>query len=331
MGAKPSVSAAAARPSARLSNATPFGKAATEAQRALEAALDGVEAWRGRILGYKPVLGGISNTNWRIEVAGEPTTFFLKMPGAGTEMFIDRQAAFEASRRAEALGIGPKIYDYLAADGIEIAAFIEERRPCVNGDFLDPDVRRSALGIYRTFNDSGKLSLTKTVFDMIDEHVEQARSLGGDFPLDSEWLFAQARRAKAALDASGLDLVPCFNDPMPGNFMVAADKSILLIDYEYASNNDRCYELGIWCGEMFFSDAIEAEVIETYFGRFDPAMQARLVVYKALADVKWSTWAMVQNKISTLDFDFYKYGAWKHMRARSIMRDPRWPDYLRRV
>jgi thiamine kinase-like enzyme len=315
----------------RLSGATRFGAAATDGERALEAALRDVTPWRGRIIGYTPVLGGISNTNWRIEVANEPTTFFLKMPGAGTEMFIDRDAAFEASKRAETLGIGPRIFDYLAHKGIEIAEFVEGRRPCVNGDFLDADVRRAALKTYRAFNDSGSLTLTKTVFDMIDEHVEQAKGLGGAFPLDAEWLFAQYRRARAALEASGLDLVPCFNDPMPGNFMLGADKSILLIDYEYASNNDRCYDLGIWCGEMFFPEAIEDEVIETYFGRFDPAMKARLVVYRALADVKWSTWAMVQNKISTLDFDFYKYGAWKHMRARAVMRDPRWPDYLRAV
>lgn len=34
---------------------------------------------------------------------------------------------------------------------------------------------------------------------------------------------------------------------------------------------------------------------------------------------------MVQNKVSTFDFDVFKYGVWKHMRARSIMSDPRWP------
>ncbi len=314
-----------------LPGAIPFGAGTSEAERELEGVLDLVEPWRGRILGYVPVLGGISNTNWRIEVAGEPTTFFLKMPGRGTEMFIDRHAALEASRRAQALGIGPRLHEHLAHRGIEIHDFITGRRACTNADFADPDIRAAAVATYRTFNGSGLLPLTKTVFDMIDEHVEQAKTLGGAFPLDSEWLFKQVRLARAALEASGLDLAPCFNDPMPGNFMLGADKSIMLIDYEYASNNDRCYDLGIWCGEMFFSDAIEAEVIETYFGRFDPRMKARLVVHRALADVKWSTWAMVQNKISTLPFDFYKYGAWKHMRARSVMRDPRWVDTLKAV
>ncbi len=314
-----------------LVGATPFGAGVSEAERELEAVLEAIEPWRGRILGYVPVLGGISNTNWQVEVAGEPNTFFLKMPGRGTEMFIDRAAALEASRRAQALGIGPRLHEHLADRGIEIHDFITGRRPCTNADFADRDVRAAAVATYRTFNGSGLLSLTKTVFDMIDEHVDQARTLGSAFPADAAWLFKQVRLARAALDASGLDLAPCFNDPMPGNFMLAADKSIMLIDYEYASNNDRCYDLGIWCGEMFFSDAVEAEIIEAYFGRFEPRIKARLTVHRALADMKWATWAMVQNKISTLPFDFYKYGAWKHMRARSVMRDSRWVDILRSV
>ena len=125
----------------------------------------------------------------------------------------------------------------------------------------------------------------------------------------------QTRLAQLALEASGLDLVPCFNDPMPGNFLIGEDGSILLIDFEYASNNDRLYDLAIWSGEMFFPESVDRELIEAYFGRYDEASFARLMVHKALADVKWSTWAMVQNTISTLDFDFYKYGIWKHMRG----------------
>jgi len=308
-----------------------LGEAANDAEREIEAVLCAVEAWSGQEIRYSPVHGGISNSNWRVRVAGEPGSFFVKVPGRGTEMFIDRKAAFEASRRAQELGIGPAIHDYLADRGVEIADFIEGRRPCTNRDFRSADVRRGVVGLYRTFNNSGLLSLTKTVFDMIDEHVDQVSELGGAFPADFAWLHKQYRLARSALEASGIDLVPCFNDPMPGNFLIADNNSIMLIDYEYASNNDRCYDLGIWCGEMFFSEEVETEVIEEYFGRCDRQLKARLVVHKALADMKWSTWAMVQNVVSALDFDFYKYGAWKHMRARSIMQDPRWVEYLKAV
>ena len=146
---------------------------------------------------------------------------------------------------------------------------------------------------------------------------------------DLPWLLYETSRAREAVAASGLDMVPCFNDPMSGNVLVDDAKAIMLIDYEYASNNDRCYDLGIWFGEMVFDPAREAELTEAYFGRVTAQAAARIAVYKALADVKWATWSMVQEKVSALDFDYRKYGVWKHMRARRVMHDPGWPGWLR--
>lgn len=306
-----------------------IGMASSDAERAVEAAIVQVAAWHDRRTTYRPVLGGISNTNFRIEIEHEPISYFLKIPGRGTEMFIDRRAARAASRQAEAIGVGPRTFDYLDHLDIEIAEFIEGRRPSTHGDFADPVIREGATQAYQRFHAASPLPLTKTVFDMIDEHVEQADKLGSHKPPDHEWLLRQYQQARRALEASGLDLVPCFNDPMPGNFLIGDDKSIKLIDFEYASNNERLYDLAIWSGEMFFSEDIDRSIIEMYFGRYDQSLHARFIVLKALADIKWSTWAMVQNRISTLDFDFYKYGIWKHMRARSIIQDPRWPLLLK--
>ncbi|MES5045579.1 choline/ethanolamine kinase family protein [Rhizobium nepotum] len=306
-----------------------LGMARSDAERAVEAAIIQVTPWQGRRLRYRPVSGGISNTNFRIEVEGEDRGYFLKIPGRGTEMFIDRKAAAAASKQAEAIGVGPKTFDYLNHLDIEIAEFIDGRRASTHRDFADPAIRNEAVRVYRQFHDAPALPLTKTVFDMIEEHFDQARLLDGHWPLDHDWLFRSYRQARAALEASGLDLVPCFNDPMPGNFLIGDDKSIKLIDFEYASNNERLYDLAIWSGEMFYSEDTDCEIIEEYFGFYNKACHARFIVHKALADIKWSTWAMVQNRISTLDFDFYKYGIWKHMRARSIIRDPRWPLFLK--
>lgn len=307
------------------------GDAATEAERELEAAILRVGPWSGRRARYRPVSGGISNANFRVWLDDDPASYFVKIPGRGTEMFIDRAAAMDASRTAANLGIGPRVHDYLAADGIEISDFIEGRRSCTHADFRDLTLCRTALDVYRQLHGAPKLALTKTVFDMIEEHIDQVKTLNGWVLPDFPFLEQEYRRARAALEASGLDLVPCFNDPMAGNFMVDDAGTIMLIDYEYASNNDRCYDLGIWFGEMFFEELTECALIEHYFGRADPATVARVTLHKALADIKWSTWSMVQNKISALDFDFFKYGAWKHMRARSIIQDPRWDTWLTAV
>lgn len=307
------------------------GQAQTDAERQLERGLAKAALFQGHELSYRPVPGGISNTNFRVRTAGDGREYFVKIPGAGTEMFIDRVAAFDASRKAGKMGIGPKVYDDLSEDGIEINDFIQDRRSCTNSDFADPAARLAVIGAYRRFHGIEPLILTKTVFDMIEEHEAQVRELGGWLPPDYLWLKKQYHLARAALEASGLDLRPCFNDPMAGNFMIDAAGSIMLIDYEYASNNDRCYDLGIWFGEMFFAKPVEQELIEAYFGTFREDIYARVIIHKALADIKWALWSFVQQRVSTLDFDFFKYGAWKLLRGRAIMRDPRWVEYLSSV
>lgn len=308
-----------------------LGDASDEAEQKVETAIKAVPGWTLQGLSYERVPGGISNDNWRIFLSDQERTYFLKIPGEGTENFIDRKAANNASMRAHEAGVGAEVVHFDPESGVEVFEFIEGLRTSTNGDFLDPVVRNNAVRALRSFNNAKGLDLQKTLMDMIDEHVGQVLALGGHFPQDFTWLNAKYRDARAALEASGLDIVPCMNDTLAGNFLLDADNNVTLVDFEYASNNDRCAELAVWFGEMFFDPETENEVVEEYFGRVEKSIVARVSVFKALADLKWSTWAMVQNKLSALDFDYFKYGVWKHLRARAVMRDPRWGDWLKAV
>jgi thiamine kinase-like enzyme len=308
-----------------------LGEASTPAEGDLEQAVSQIGDWKNAQIAYQPVVGGISNSNWRVFVGGHDVSYFVKIPGQGTEMFIDRDAAHDASVKAYQAGVSAKVYHYLPDSGVEVIEFVDGLRTSTNGDFLNDTVRRNAVGALRDFNNGEALNLRKTLFDMIDEHIGQALGLGGHFPQDFGWINAKYRKARAALEASGLDIVPCMNDTLAGNFLLDDDNNVMLVDFEYASGNDRCAELAVWFGEMFFPADVERQVIEEYFGEASETIVSRITVFKALADLKWSTWAMVQNKVSQLDFDFFKYGVWKHMRARAIMRDPLWDSWLSKV
>ena len=275
--------------------------------------------------------GELTNSNWRVSVDGEPRRFFMKIPGAGTDMFVDCKAANEAAILTNTVGLGPEVVFFDPETGLEIAEFLEGYRACTTTDFQSHDIQHAAVACYRTFHEGAKLRLTKTVFDMIDEHLSQIRELGGSLPEDWSWLSRNYEHARAAFQASGLDLVPCFNDPMPGNFLVKPDAPMKLVDYEFASMNERSYELGVWLGEMFFPEDVSTELLKAYAGELHAGLAARVMVMRALADIKWASWAMVQQQISELDFDYHKYGAWKYMRARSIIYDSRWDGWLRTV
>lgn len=311
------------------------GEGTTAHERDVEAAIARVPAWRGRALSYAPLVGGLTNQNWLVEVEGAARRYFVKVPGEGTDMFVNRVTANEAARNAHAMGIGPDVVFFDASDGLEVSEFLEGYRACTNADFGDAAVQADALALYRRLHAGPRLGETKTIFDMIEEHLAQARALGSAMPVDMPWLEHRYGQAKAAFAASGLDLVPCFNDPMPGNFLIgedpAAPRPMRLIDYEFASNNERSYELGVLFAEMFYDERLTERLVEQYLGAARRDMVARVTVNRALADLKWASWAVVNRRLKAWDFDYQKYGAWKYMRARDVMLDPRWEAWLRAV
>ncbi|WP_035484701.1 phosphotransferase [Geminicoccus roseus] len=308
-----------------------LGEARTQDEAAIEAAIRRVPDWQGREATYKMLVGGINNRNWLVAVDGHPRRYFVKVPGPGTEKFIDRAVAHQAAVNAHAMGLAPEVVYFDPSDGLEVHEFLEGYAACTNADFERAEIQEAVIACYRQLNAGPKLGLTKTIFDMIDEHWQDAKALGAFLPHDFDWMMKQYGQARAAFEASGLDLVPCFNDPMPGNFLVSPGKPMKIVDYEFASNNERAYELGVLLGEMFFTEERSLQLIEAYYGEARPETVARVWIGRALADIKWAGWAIQNRMLTDWDFDYQKYGDWKWARARSVILDPRWEWWLRLV
>jgi len=303
-------------------------------QEQVSAAIATVPGWTQSRVEVRPIVGGLSNSNWLVRRDGRD--YFLKMFRPGSELFINRDVADLAARRASDMCISPKVVHFDATRGFEISEYLEGFRASTNADFQRTDFLQSAIDLYRRFNSGERLPYTKHIFDMVDEHIEQCTALKVLWPSDIEWLLAQYQRAKSAFFASGLDLAPCHNDAMPGNFMVALNggdqiESMKMIDFEFASNNERAYEIGIFLGEVFADEIPTVEMIERYYGASRPELIARVWVARAVADVKWGCWGLQQRKLSDWDFDYQKYGIWKFGRARALFNDARWNLWLSQV
>lgn len=302
---------------------------ADTAAGAVRAAINSVPAWRGRATRFAPVGGGLSNSNWRVHVEGDARQYFLKVPGAGTDAFIDRGNAHEAALRAGAIGVSPEVIAFFPDTGVEIIEFLDDYRACTNGDVKSPDISASIIALYRAFNSTPPLPATKTVLDMIEEHRDQAAQQGLALPANMSVLDREAGAARQALLASGLDLAPCHNDPMPGNFLISDGKPMRLIDFEYASNNERAYELAVMTTEFFYDERRVLECIEQFYGTTSWSLVSRVQVCSALADVKWGLWGCLKAQLENeWDYDYQKYGLWKLARARAKMADPRWQLWL---
>ena len=237
----------------------------------------------------------------------------------------------EANSLAAKVGLGPKVYDNLSDFGVEIYDFLKDHITCTNSSFENMDITKKVLDGYKKFHSAGNLSIVKTGIDLVEDHFNQLQEFDCSLPEDFDFIKYNFQLAKEKLLKAGLDLVPCFHDPIAGNFLFSKDGLLKMVDFEYAFQGDRYYDLAVFFGEMFFSDDVENTLLKHYFGESNEIIKSKIYIYKAIADIKWASWAFIQDKLSILDFDFYKYGALKYLRARSFIINSEWSNSLERI
>ena len=117
--------------------------------------------------------------------------------------------------------------------------------------------------------------------------------------------------------------MPCNNDLLAANFIDDGER-LWVIDYEYAGNNDPCFELGnIWSESeprpsttsRCSSTATTAEHLRHKVAR------ARLL--GLMAKYGWTLWASIQAAVSPIEFDFWSWGMEKYELRAGRVRRPR--------
>jgi thiamine kinase-like enzyme len=132
-----------------------------------------------------------------------------------------------------------------------------------------------------------------------------------------------AERVRQALAAQPVPLVPCHCDPLCENFLDTGER-MYLIDYEYAGNNDPMWDLADLSVEAGFDDRQDAVMLRAYFSPAPvPALAvARVVAYKALCDLLWTLWGVIQHVNGNPADDFRAYAVGRFERCRSLMATP---------
>jgi len=282
-----------------------------------------VPLWNSSRVTLRPITGGLTNSNWLVHDPASEKDYFFKIPGVGTEEYIDRATSHQAAVAAADSGIGAGVLFFDPNSGIEVTEFLTGYRECTTAVLHDPAFGSKVVDIYRQLHAAELYPQTKTLFDMTDEVLEQVAQHNVTFPAWVERLFAEYRDVKARFGAAGLDLVPSHNDPMPGNFMLNGDH-MRIIDFDFAANNERSCDLGLFLAEMFYEQAEELSLIEQYFGTLSAQNIARVRAVKVAGDVKWGLWGVYNSIVRDVEFDYWKYGMWKLSRASAYFQSFDW-------
>src|SRR5690606_3595258 len=129
----------------------------------------------------------------------------------------------------------------------------------------------------------------------------------------------EAEAVRAALSARKLPSMPCHCDPLAENFLDTGNK-VYVIDWEYAGNNDPMWDLGDVSVEAGFGAEQDSVLMEAYFGGRVPAGDAgRMVLYKAMCDLLWTLWGIIQHVNQNPADDFWAYAVGRFERCKKLM------------
>ena len=249
----------------------------------------------------------LTNVCYKVTVGG--VAYVLRLAGEGTSDYIDRSAEEYNARVAAAAGVGAEVVYFDARDGTMVTRFIEGVSMNAGEGFdRDPGAPvRAALALERVHRLGEVFRHRFDVFAAIEEYLGLLRERRTPLPESYHEVEWKARAVRRALEAFPFPLVPCHNDPWPGNFLDAGGR-IYLVDWEYSGMNDPMWDLGNLSVEAGFGPEQDRTMMEAYCGgTATPAPYSRLEVYKAMSDLHWSLWGFVQHEKGNPAEDFWGY------------------------
>lgn len=280
-----------------------------------------VPGWAGRARVLGSLEGGITNRNFLIEVDGE--RFVLRIPGLDTHLLeIDRRVEREANARAAGLGFAPEVAAFLEPEGFLVTRFVKgDRLP--QREMTDPEVLTRIATMLRTFHDFGPLTGEFDAFRVPTRHLTAARTRAVPIPDAYRVVENLVQEIAAAFAESPEPTAPCHNDLLNANFLRDGEQ-LWLLDWEYAGMNDRYFDLANLAINNAFAPDAEVALVERYFGSVTGRRLARLRLMKIVSDAREATWALVQQGISIIDFDYPAY-AQEHLDR--LIANAGAPDY----
>ena len=272
--------------------------------------------------------GALTNVCYKVTIGS--AAYVLRLAGEGTSDYIDRSAEEHNARVAAVAGVNAEVIYFDARDGTMVTRFVEgvsmNSAEAFDRDPGAPVRAARALGrvhrLGRTFRSHFD------VFATIEDYLGLLREHRMPLPESYFEVGRKARTVRRALEASPGPLVPCHNDPWPGN-LLDADGRIYLIDWEYSGMNDPMWDLGDLSVEAGFGPEQDRTMMDAYCGGpAAPALYSRLEIYKTMSDLHWALWGFVQHAKGNPAEDFWSYALGRLERCKARMSSASFGPHL---
>jgi thiamine kinase-like enzyme len=278
----------------------------------LDATLDHLSSVRHSPREVSYLDGGLTNVNVRVKTVDLDVVVRIS-DADSTMLAIDREAEFLNSRAAAASGASPRVVEFVPEHHLLVVDYID------GTTFTPEDVRDSAnlpriADACRLLHNGPRFFGEFDMFDVQRTYLKTVQDRGYRLPDRYLEFMPQVERMERALSVVEVPTVPCNNDLLAANFVDDGTR-VWIIDFEYAGNNDPCFELGNIWSESTLEPVQLDELVTAYYGREWPSMVARARLLGLMSKYGWTLWAAIQDGNSDLDFDFWAWGMEKYDRA----------------
>ncbi len=290
--------------------------------------LERVPGWKAQDCTLTPLLGGITNRNFKV-VRGDEA-FVLRIGGEGTALLgIDRRNEHRASVLAAACGVGAEVVCFMDDESALITRFIEGS-PVTPESAARPDLLRRAAESIRRYHAGVSFPGWFSAPATVRNYWQLARERNVQFPQTLSQALELMDVIENALGVPARS-VPCHNDLLAANF-VDDGRTLRILDWEYAAQGDPFFDLG----NFSVNQRLGPERCELFLGYYlersvRPADRARLELMKLLSDLREAFWGFLQSGVSRLDFDFKKYAVDHLGRFLKNVTAPEFSEWLKAV
>ncbi|TIT37090.1 MAG: LPS biosynthesis choline kinase [Mesorhizobium sp.] len=269
-------------------------------------------------------LGGLTNLVFK---AGD---YCLRIPGKGTEEYINRANEAIAAREAARAGVSPEVLHVDPGTGVMVTRYI------AGAETMSPEKFRERQGsparaaeAFRKLHASGAVFPFRfELFSMIDDYLKVLSTRDVALPAGYHDVVREAGSVRSALAVRPLPLVACHCDPLCENFLDTGER-MWIVDWEYSGMNDPLWDLGDLSVEGRFDAAQDEELMRAYFGgEAKPAVRGRVAIYKAMCDLLWTLWGLIQLANNNPVDDFRAYADGRFARCKALMETPEFSRHL---
>ena len=260
--------------------------------------------------------GGVTNLSYLVQTS--VGRYILRIPGKGTNEYINREWEIENIKRASVLGFVPEIVYADAATGIIVSLYIENSvSMCKTDIYNDARLRlmtETMVCLHHApieLSNEFDINLNRKKYERILEKME--------VKLPDELLENAPRLLKAT---NGLflkykkELGPCHGDPKLDNFLLQGDM-MRLIDWEYSGMAEKYFDLANWTMTNRLNDTEEEIILQSYeLCSGESLDREKYLLYKAATDYLWIYWHLI--KYFQGEMTEYNDTSWRFRLHRAI-------------